>query len=148
MAGFSFVIAHQIIKECPMRILVVDDNADYLTLMRDELVANGYTVFTGEDGEEAIRLLGQHDIDLIISDIRMPRLDGLKLHAYAREMDRYRRTVFIFVSAFKEVYKEFLQLDPTADFFFDKSTPLASIVGFINNLTFGRILTIRREEEM
>jgi len=129
-----------------MTILLVDDNLDYLRLMRDSLFASGYTVHTAEDGEEACQQLSKYEVDLILSDIRMPRLDGLKLHAFAREMDRYRNTIFIFVSGFKEVYREFLQLNPRTDFFFEKTTPFEEIVEFIDNLTFGNFSNMWKPE--
>lgn len=126
-----------------MNILLVDDNLDYLKLMRDTLFEKGYAVHTAGDGEEACQVLSKYDIDLIISDIRMPRLDGLKLHAFAREMERYRHTLFIFVSAFKDVYRQYLQLDPTVDFFFEKTTPADEIVDFVDNLLFGTFSALR-----
>jgi CheY-like chemotaxis protein len=130
-----------------MTVLLVDDNADYLRLMRDALFENGYTVQTAEDGEEACEKLSRYDIDLIISDIRMPRLDGLKLHAFAREMDRYRKTIFIFISGYKDIYREFLQLDDRVDYFFEKTTPVEEITRFIDQLIFGSFSTLWRPEE-
>ena len=120
-----------------MTILLVDDNKDYLKLLRDEFFENGYTVHTAGDGEEGCAMLSKYEIDIIVSDIRMPRLDGLKLHAFAREMDRYKRTIFIFVSGFKDIYKDFLHLDDQTDFFFDKTTPLEEIVETVDRLMFG-----------
>ncbi len=91
-------------------------------------------------------MLSKYDVDLIISDIRMPRLDGLKLHAFAREMDRYKKTMFIFISGFKEIYKDFLDLDDQLDFFFDKTTPLEEIVGTVDRLMFGSFSSMWRPE--
>jgi DNA-binding response OmpR family regulator len=130
-----------------MTILVVDDNTDYLKLMRDALFASGYTVHTAEDGEEGCALLSKYDIDLIISDIRMPRLDGLKMHAFARELERYKHTVFVFISGFKNVYRDLLQLNDKTDFFFDKTTPIDEIVSFVDNLMFGGFSTLWRPED-
>ena len=67
----------------------------------------------------------------------MPRFDGLKLHAFAREVERYKRTKFIFVSGFKDVYGDTVKLDPELDFFFDKTTPFDEIVKFVDKLMFG-----------
>ena len=82
-----------------MNVLLVDDNEDYLNFMKESLFLNGYTVYTANDGAEACTLLGKPDIDLIISDIKMPTLDGIMLHSFARELERYKKTKFIFVSA-------------------------------------------------
>lgn len=120
-----------------MKVLVVDDNEDFLHFMKEALFLNGYTVFTAADGKEACTILEEEEIDLIISDIKMPTLDGIMLHSFARELDRYKRTKFIFISGYGDVYKDVLALDPEIDFFFDKTTPLDELLKFIDNLMFG-----------
>jgi len=120
-----------------MEILAVDDNTDYLFLLREGLNASGYDVHTAEDGIEGCEILTSAEIDLIISDIRMPRLDGIKLHAFARELSRYKKTKFIFVSGFKDVYGTIPGMDPERDYFLDKSTPIAEIVKLVDRLLFG-----------
>jgi CheY-like chemotaxis protein len=123
-----------------MDILLVDDNEDYLMLMKDLLFTNGYSVTTATDGEEACEILDSSDIDLIISDIKMPRLDGIKLHAFARETEQYRDTKFIFISGYKDVYADLMKLDSTKDFLFDKTTPANEIVSIVNDLMFGKFI--------
>ena len=122
-----------------MDILLVDDNADYLSLVKEVLTQNGYTVHTAHDGMEGCDVLSKYDIDLIISDIRMPRLDGLKLHAFARELERYRRTKFIFISGFHDSYKASMTLDPKLDFLLDKTTPIKAVLKLVDELIFGRL---------
>jgi len=117
-----------------MNILVVDDNSDYRELLELALGNEGYTVFSAEDGLEGIEILESHPIDLIISDIRMPRMDGIKLNAYARATPEYKNTKFIFVSGFKEVYLGVVVLDPLLDFFLDKTTPGNAIVQLVHRL--------------
>ena len=126
-----------------MDILLVDDNEDYLTLMKDMLYMNGYSVTTATDGAEACEILDSSDIDLIISDIKMPKLDGIKLHAFARETEKYKETKFIFVSGYKEVYADIMKLDPKKDFLFDKTTPVTEIVTMVNDLMFGRFIDVK-----
>lgn len=123
-----------------MNILLVDDNEDYLMLMKDLLFANGYTVITATDGTEACDLLDSEDVDLIISDIKMPKLDGIRLHAFAREMEKYRNTKFIFISGYKDVYADLMKLDPKKDFLFDKTTPANEIVALVNDMMFGKFM--------
>jgi CheY-like chemotaxis protein len=120
-----------------MDLLLVDDNPDYLLLLRDALYSHGYNVETAADGVEACALLSSRDFDLIISDIRMPRLDGLRLHAFTREMDRYRNTKFVFISGIREAYRDAVALNPKLDFFLEKTTPLQDIVKFVDSLVFG-----------
>ncbi|MEO8167904.1 MAG: response regulator [bacterium] len=121
-----------------MNILVVDDNPDYLNFMKESLYLSGYTVLTAEDGSEACKILENPGIDLIISDIKMPTLDGIMLHSFARDLELYKNTKFIFVSGCGEAYDDVLNLDPEIDFFFDKiTTPVAELLKFVDTLLFG-----------
>lgn len=121
-----------------MNILLVDDNPDYRSLLKEVLFASGYKVFLADDGLQGTEILGKEKIDLVISDIRMPRFDGLKLHSFARQMPEYENIGFIFISGYKDVYDNALQLDPSKDFFFDKLTPLEKIVECVDKLVFGK----------
>jgi DNA-binding NtrC family response regulator len=69
-------------KEC---ILVVDDAPDTLELIRRNLVAAGYQVFTASGAAEAIRLLEDTQFDLVITDLKMPQVSGLDLARHVRE---------------------------------------------------------------
>lgn len=62
-----------------MKILVVDDDRLMLTSISKKLIENGYEVCTADNGEKAIELLQYKSIDLIISDIMMPKLSGITL---------------------------------------------------------------------
>lgn len=68
-----------------INILVVEDDSKLRHLFSTVLTKNGYRAFAAEDGEEALVILDQEHIDLIISDIMMPRLDGYELTKTLRE---------------------------------------------------------------
>ena len=61
------------------QILVVEDDASLRRLMSAALKQNGYQPFTASDGIEALDMLEKTNIDLIISDIMMPNMDGYEL---------------------------------------------------------------------
>jgi two-component system response regulator PilR (NtrC family) len=66
-------------------VLVVDDEKamrEFLTVLLEK---QGHAVLSASDGEEALRLLADHPVDLVISDLRMPRMDGIGLLAGIRE---------------------------------------------------------------
>jgi CheY-like chemotaxis protein len=67
-----------------MRILVVDDSADSLMLMRIQLEQLGHMVVTAEDGCAALEIALAEPPDLLISDIRLPVMDGLELVRHFR----------------------------------------------------------------
>ena len=61
------------------KILVVDDEPANLRLLWHVLSHNGYETAEARDGLEALELLAQSRFDLVISDVRMPRMDGVAL---------------------------------------------------------------------
>jgi len=67
------------------RILVVDDEAALRTVLSSELHTEGYLVSTASDGDEAIDLLQSHSYDLILLDIKMPRVDGFQVLRFVKE---------------------------------------------------------------
>jgi len=67
------------------RILVVDDAPDALELIERNLTASGYQVFTAPGAVEAIRILDRTPVDLVITDLKMPRVSGLDLVQHVRE---------------------------------------------------------------
>jgi two-component system response regulator PilR (NtrC family) len=80
------------------RILIVDDEEsmrDFLSIM---LHREGYQVDTAVDGAQAVVHLRDHNYDLVISDIKMPRMSGLELLAHIKE--RTPETVVLMVTAF------------------------------------------------
>lgn len=65
-------------------ILVVDDNGSIRKLMETYLIRDGYKVFAASDGLEALKVLDEEHIDLMIADIMMPNMDGYTLTSELR----------------------------------------------------------------
>jgi two-component system, OmpR family, alkaline phosphatase synthesis response regulator PhoP len=61
------------------KILIVDDEAPMRELLQESLASEGYDLFTATDGRDALNQVLRQAPDLIIMDIRMPRLDGVTL---------------------------------------------------------------------
>lgn len=72
-------------KEQMKRILIVDDSEATLEVLRRNLEAAGFAVLAAPGVEEALHLLEQHPVDLVITDIKMPKLSGLDLVRHVRE---------------------------------------------------------------
>ncbi len=68
------------------KILLVDDNADYLAAQTEFLGRAGHQVSTAADGNEALREAGKAAYDLLITDIIMPEREGLETIAVIRKM--------------------------------------------------------------
>lgn len=78
-------------------ILVVEDDTTLRRILRDVLIIKGYEVLVAEDGEEGCSLFSEHDVDLVIADVMMPRIDGFEM--VRRMRDKGTKTQFIFLSA-------------------------------------------------
>src|SRR5690242_12719844 len=77
-----------------MVILVVDDEPDLRELVAAILEDGGHTVLTAADGEEGLRILSQHWVDIMLTDIRMPRLNGIDLAEQARALRPSLQVIF------------------------------------------------------
>jgi len=82
-------------------VLLVDDEPNYLIVLSELLRDEGFEVFTANNGEEALQTVRTTDLDLIITDMRMPGLDGLGLLRAAKELNP--ALPIIMVTAFGEV---------------------------------------------
>ncbi len=61
------------------QILIADDEANLRRVLGAQLSRDGYDVLLAEDGEEALAMIAEHHIDVVISDLKMPKLDGISL---------------------------------------------------------------------
>jgi len=68
------------------KILVVDDEEALRSVLSAELLAEGYTVETAVDGENAVTILGEEDFDLILLDIKMKRVDGFEVLRHVKKV--------------------------------------------------------------
>jgi len=68
--------------DAPRRILLVDDELSVLDLMADMLIDEGYRVDVAHGGEEALARIGCTSYDLVVSDVKMPGVDGRRLYSH------------------------------------------------------------------
>jgi DNA-binding NtrC family response regulator len=61
------------------KILVVDDESNIRLLLSEVLSDKGFEVTEAKDGQESLEKMEQHDFDLVITDVNMPRLDGIAM---------------------------------------------------------------------
>ncbi|TDI71687.1 MAG: response regulator [Bacteroidetes bacterium] len=83
------------------RILLVEDQASVRSLYHNYL-ANSYEVFVAKDGNEALKSLKDQPVDLVLSDINMPMMDGLSLRSELIQKPEYELTPFVFITASEE----------------------------------------------
>ena len=70
------------------RVLVVEDSEDVLDLLRLQLEGTGYVIDTGTNGTVALEIAQRTQPDIIVSDLRMPDMDGLEFIRRVRRIQR------------------------------------------------------------
>lgn len=82
-------------------ILIVDDELNMRVVLSAMLKREGYTVFTASDGIEAIDIMNKKPMDVLVTDLKMPRLDGMAL--LERVMEDYPSLPVIIITAYGTV---------------------------------------------
>jgi DNA-binding NtrC family response regulator len=85
----------------PFNILVVDDEDALRNVLSSELQSEGYSVVSAADGDEAISTLQQKTFDLVLLDIKMPRVDGFEVLRFIKE--KYPKTKVIMLTGFADL---------------------------------------------
>lgn len=103
------------------RLLVVDDSITTRTLEQSALAAAGYEVLVACDGAEAWALLQERDIDLVVTDVEMPHMDGIALTRAMRQSEKLRSVPVILVTARETEDDKTRGLEAGADAYLVKS---------------------------
>jgi CheY-like chemotaxis protein len=82
-----------------MRILVVDDSSPHRRMLTALFGRAGHEVLTAGDGTLALETLEREPIDAIVSDVKMPKMDGFQLCRAIRQDPRFKKLPFIFYSS-------------------------------------------------
>jgi DNA-binding NtrC family response regulator len=83
------------------KVLVVDDSPDTIEMINRNLKSQGYSVFTAKSVVEATNILESHPIDLVITDLKMPKISGLELVKYVRE--NYKDTEVMMITGYATI---------------------------------------------
>ena len=81
-----------------IRILVVDDNLAMADTLVDILDAKGFVVHAAAGGAEALKILQKQPIDILLTDVKMPEMNGLELYRETRKL--YPNLITIFMTAY------------------------------------------------
>ena len=68
-------------------ILIVDDEKNYLTILSAVLEEEGFEVLTALSGQEALEIYKTSDLDLVVTDMKMPEMDGIALLENIKQLD-------------------------------------------------------------
>ena len=114
------------------RILVVDDNDDFRTLLREVLESKGYNILEAVDGQEAVEVMTHEEIHLGIVDLDMPRMNGIE---FSKKIKAERPNFpIIMVTAYSQFYSAGDILASGVDAFLQKPVDLERLLKAIEQL--------------
>lgn len=115
-------------------ILVVDDDEAIRILLKEELTEEGYRVITASNARDALKMVEQEPLDLVILDIRMPGMDGLE--ALPRILGMKEGVPVILNTAYSQYQESFMSW--AADAYIVKSSDLGELKAKVRELTTQR----------
>ena len=115
-------------------VLIVDDSDMIVKVLSFMIKKAGYTVLSGIDGKNALELLDGRDIDLVITDLNMPSMNGIELISEIRSQEYYRYLpVVLFIADGEEDRKKYMETSG-ATMLFDKSNIKEKIIPTIKKM--------------
>ncbi len=107
-------------KKQDIKILLVDDEPDILEILKYNLSAQGYQVYTAKNGVEAVEKAKKKNPHLIILDVMMPEMDGIEACEIIRNTKGLENTIITFLTARGEDYSQVAGFDAGADDYITK----------------------------
>jgi DNA-binding response OmpR family regulator len=115
------------------RILIVDDSQDLTNVIADFLSMHGYLVHTARDGLDALDLMNKQPIQVVVSDIHMPRMDGFTLMGEIRM--KYPKVPIVLITGFSVSEAQKLAFERGANAFIAKPFKLKELKNVIESIS-------------
>ncbi|MGA0074248.1 MAG: response regulator transcription factor [Flavobacteriaceae bacterium] len=133
-------------NEAEIKILLVDDEPDILEIVSYNLTAEGYKVYTANNGVEALEKAKKKKPHLIILDVMMPEMDGIEACEAIRNTPELAHTLVAFLTARGEDYSQVAGFDAGADDYITKPIKPKVLVSKVKSLLRRVNLTNVQEE--
>ena len=111
-------------------ILICDDQPDIVNALKIYLAPEGYRILTAYNGQEALELVRQEELSLILMDVMMPRMDGITATAKIRE---FSNVPILFLTAKSETQDMVLGLNTGADDYITKPFEPAEVLARVRS---------------
>ena len=109
------------------KVLIVEDDEDFLSILKIKFESEGFSVVTAENGEEGVSATEKEKPDLILSDVLMPRMNGMEMAKKIRETNK--NVSIIFLTNIKDVdYTKNTEESGEFDYWIKSDMPIAEIV--------------------
>ena len=107
-----------------MRILAVEDEPEYLEMLQEVMKSLGHTITIAQNGKEGLAILDRQQIDVVVSDVKMPEMNGLEFHRLLRSRQEHRNTPFIFLTGVDDITEVKAECKADCDLLLQKPFPI------------------------
>ena len=111
-----------------MRILAVEDQPEYLEILQDVMQSLGHYVTIARNGAEALEVLERETVDVIMSDVKMPTMNGIEFHERVRAQERLKLTPFIFLTGVGDITEVKAVCRDSCDLLLQKPFPVDKLI--------------------
>jgi len=111
-----------------MRILAVEDEPEYLEMLQEVMKSLGHSITIAQNGKEALSLLDRQQIDVVVSDVKMPEMNGIEFHRKLRERQGHVNTPFIFLTGVDDVSQVKAECKQDCDLLLQKPFPIDKLL--------------------
>lgn len=122
-----------------MQLLLVEDNKELNALISDALESD-YIVFQANNGIEALEVLNENDIDIVVTDVVMPEMDGIELTAKMKSVVEFSHIPVLMLSARQNVEHKVEGFEAGADSYITKPFEMPALIANIRSLVKNRKL--------
>ncbi|MDE6306827.1 MAG: response regulator, partial [Muribaculaceae bacterium] len=135
-------------NEDTVSVLLVEDNPEMLAFIEKKLIATNYRVLTATNGIEALTILGDQYVDIVVSDVMMPEMDGFELLTRIKSDINYSHIPVILLTAKTNMEDKLSGLEAGADAYIEKPFAVEYLLVTIGSLLRNRERMRRRLESM
>ena len=126
-----------VVDDDAYKLLIVEDNVELLMLM-NQLLSAKYHVYTASNGKEALKIIKKEELDIIISDVMMPVMDGLTLTKRVKSDSNYQHLPIILLTAKTQDEDRNEALQIGVDSYVTKPFKMSDLELRINNIVKNR----------
>ncbi|WP_321478933.1 two-component regulator propeller domain-containing protein [uncultured Bacteroides sp.] len=130
-----------------LRLLIVDDNEEMRTFLADSFL-DEYQIITAKDGLDALSELEKANVSLIISDLMMPRMDGLAFCKVLHDDVHYNHIPIVLLTAKTDLTSKIEGMDIGADIYVEKPFSIQYLRACVRNLLASRVMLKNKFSEM
>jgi adenylate cyclase len=121
-------------------VLVVDDEEQNRTLLRDPLEARGYEIAEAENGAQALQKIAERPPDVILLDLMMPKLDGFEVCRRLRKDAKTAHIPILMITALSERKERLLGIEAGANDFLNKPVDIQDVILRVGNAVYAKHL--------